>query len=74
MPPPAFGLRALCRAAGRNALHQLRLFFTALQFFTRLPIPRWVGFDAGWLQHATRYFPAVGLLVGLVTAVVYGLA
>ena len=74
MPPPASGLRAWCRATGRHAVHQLRLFFTALQFFTRLPIPRWVGFDAAWLQHATRYFPAVGLLVGLVTALVYGVA
>jgi len=74
MPPSASGLRAWCRATARHAVHQLRLFFTALQFFTRLPIPRWVGFDAAWLQHATRYFPAVGLLVGLVTALVYGVA
>jgi adenosylcobinamide-GDP ribazoletransferase len=54
--------------------HQLRLFFIALQFFTRLPIPRWVGFDADWLHHASRYFPAVGLVVGTVAAMVYGLA
>ena len=33
-------------------MHQLRLFFTALQFFTRLPIPRWVGFDPSWLNQA----------------------
>ena len=26
-------------------MQQLRLFFIALQFFTRLPIPRWVGFE-----------------------------
>ncbi|MFC3109740.1 adenosylcobinamide-GDP ribazoletransferase [Undibacterium arcticum] len=57
-----------------SGLHQLRLFFIALQFFTRLPIPRWVGFDAGWLQHAARYFPAVGLVVGTITAAVYTLA
>jgi adenosylcobinamide-GDP ribazoletransferase len=57
-----------------RCVHQLRLFFIALQFFTRLPIPRWVGFDAQWLQHASRYFPAVGLLVGLLSAAVYALA
>jgi len=45
-------------------VQQLRLFFTALQFFTRLPIPRWVGFEPDWLQHASRYFPLVGLVVG----------
>src|SRR5450830_627030 len=60
--------------AGSGLRYQLRLFFTALQFFTRLPVPRWVGFDAAWLQHATRYFPAVGILVGMVCAIVYGLA
>lgn len=52
-------------------VHQLRLFFIALQFFTRLPIPRWVGFDAQWLQHASRYFPLVGVLVAAFTALVY---
>jgi adenosylcobinamide-GDP ribazoletransferase len=54
--------------------HQLRLFFIALQFFTRLPIPRWVGFQPEWLQHAARYFPLVGLVVGMAAAAVYGVA
>lgn len=58
--------------AGR-VIHQCRLFFTAVQFFTRLPVPRWVGFDPGWLHQSTRYFPAVGLLVGVATAIVYAL-
>lgn len=52
-------------------LHQLRLFFIALQFFTRIPIPAWVGFDAAWLHQASRYFPAVGWVVGAVSASVY---
>ena len=55
-------------------LHQLRLFFIALQFFTRIPIPRWVGFEPEWLHHASRYFPATGWVVGLVSAGVYLLA
>jgi adenosylcobinamide-GDP ribazoletransferase len=55
-------------------VHQLRLFFIALQFFTRLPVPRWVGFEPDWLQHAARYFPLVGLLVGVIAAAVYGVA
>lgn len=54
-------------------MHQLRLFFIALQFFTRIPIPRWVGFDASWLHHASRYFPAVGWVVAVCTALVYAL-
>ncbi|NYT25781.1 adenosylcobinamide-GDP ribazoletransferase [Alcaligenaceae bacterium] len=56
------------------ALHQLRLFFTALQFFTRVPIPRWVGFAPEWLNHCTRYYPLVGLLVGAVAALAYAAA
>lgn len=55
-------------------MHQLRLFFTALQFFTRLPIPRWVGFDPAWLNQASRYFPLVGVVVALITAAVYAVA
>jgi adenosylcobinamide-GDP ribazoletransferase len=58
----------------RTALHQLRLFFIALQFFTRLPIPRWVGFDAAWLHHASRYFPLVGMVVAAIAAAVYAAA
>jgi adenosylcobinamide-GDP ribazoletransferase len=52
-------------------VHQFRLFFIALQFFTRLPIPRWVGFEAGWLHHASRYFPLVGIVVAGLCALVY---
>ena len=55
-------------------MHQLRLFFIALQFFTRIPIPSWVGFDPAWLHQASRYFPAVGWVVALVSAGVFGLA
>jgi len=55
-------------------MHQLRLFFTALQFFTRLPIPGWVGFDPAWLNQASRYFPLVGLVVAAITGATYALA
>ena len=50
-------------------IHELRLFFIALQFLTRLPVPRWVGFEAAWLNQSARHFPAVGLCVGGVAAV-----
>ena len=44
------------------------VFLTAMQFFTRLPIPQWVGFEAAWLREAARFFPLIGVLVGVVTA------
>ena len=55
-------------------MQQLRLFFIAVQFFTRLPIPRWVGFEQEWLHHASRYFPLVGIVVGAIGAGVYAAA
>ena len=60
-------------AAPGGLRYQLRLFFTALQFFTRLPAPRWVGFESDWLAHATRYFAAIGLLVAILCAAVYSI-
>ena len=50
--------------------HELRLFFIALQFFTRVRVPRWVGFEPAWLHDSARHFPAVGLCVGAVGALV----
>lgn len=55
-------------------MHQLRLFFIALQFFTRIPIPAWVGFEQDWLRQSSRYFPATGWIVGGVCAGVYAAA
>lgn len=45
---------------------QLEYFFAALRFFTRLPVPAWVGHSETQLNHATRYFPLVGWIVGLI--------
>ncbi len=58
----------------RAVLHELRLFFTALQFLTRVPVPAWVGFEPSWLQHCVRYFPLAGALVGCVGALVMAVA
>lgn len=46
-------------------------FLGALRFFTRLPVPAWVGHSAEHLNRSARYFPAVGLLVGGIGALVY---
>ncbi|MET0209551.1 MAG: adenosylcobinamide-GDP ribazoletransferase [Burkholderiaceae bacterium] len=51
-------------------MHQVRLFFIALQFFTRVPVPRWVGFQPDWLQQCARFFPLVGAVIGGVSALV----
>lgn len=50
---------------------QLELFFIALGFFTRLPVPAWVGWAPEQLTQATRYFPLVGWVVGGLVAAGY---
>jgi adenosylcobinamide-GDP ribazoletransferase len=53
---------------------ELDYFFAALRFFTRLPVPAWVGHSQDQLDHATRYFPLVGILIGCIGAGVTELA
>lgn len=53
---------------------ELEYFFAALRFFTHLPVPAWVGHSQDQLDHAARYFPLVGLLVGAIGAGVTELA
>ncbi|WP_173402832.1 adenosylcobinamide-GDP ribazoletransferase, partial [Methylibium sp. T29] len=50
--------------------HELRVFFVALQFLTRLPVPHWVGHESKLLQRAVRHFPLVGALIGATGAAV----
>lgn len=52
----------------------LRLLLTAVQFYTRVPVPRWVGHSETQLAAATPYFAIVGLGVGLATGLVFALA
>ncbi|BAJ00628.1 adenosylcobinamide-GDP ribazoletransferase [Shewanella violacea] len=50
---------------------ELTLFFIAMGFFTRIPMPTWVKVDADNLNKASRYFGLVGVLVGAISALVY---
>jgi adenosylcobinamide-GDP ribazoletransferase len=45
-------------------LFELRLLLTAVQYFTRLPMPAWVGHSAEQLRGSGRYFSLVGVLIG----------
>ena len=42
----------------------LRLFLTAIQFLTRLPVPKWIHVSEETLGKATKFFPLVGVIVG----------
>jgi adenosylcobinamide-GDP ribazoletransferase len=53
---------------------ELGAFFAALGYFTRLPVPAWVGYSADGLACAARYLPLIGLLVGGAGALAFWLA
>jgi adenosylcobinamide-GDP ribazoletransferase len=47
---------------------EIRIFFTALMFFTRIPCPKWVDHSEEYLNKSSRYYPLVGILVGSISA------
>lgn len=53
--------------------HELRLVLVATQFLTRIPI-QLNQYQPQWLHQSSRHFPAVGILVGVLCALVYWLA
>lgn len=59
-------LSCLCR--------EWRNFLLAIGFFTRIPVPKMVDFQESELNHAAKYFPLVGILVGMVGAGAFLLA
>ena len=55
----------------RVLVDEARYAFTALGYFTRIPVPGWVGFEPHYLAAAARWFPLVGVLVGALSAAVF---
>jgi adenosylcobinamide-GDP ribazoletransferase len=51
--------------------NELEYFFGAIRFFTRLPVPAWVGHSSQALEHSSRYFPLVGLMIGGIAAALF---
>jgi len=49
-------------------------FRHALRFMTVLPVRSSDTLEADWLARASRFFPAVGVVVGLASAIVFGIA
>ena len=52
---------------------EVRIFFTALMFFTRIPCPKWVDHSEEYLNKASKYFPVIGIIVGAISALIYWL-
>ncbi|MEM9897221.1 MAG: adenosylcobinamide-GDP ribazoletransferase, partial [Bacteroidota bacterium] len=44
---------------------ELKIFFTAVMFYTRIPCPSWVDHSAEYINKSVRYFPIIGWIIGL---------
>lgn len=53
---------------------ELRNFFLALGFFTRIPVPDFADFQEAELNQSSKYFPLVGIVVGIVGALAFVIA
>ena len=53
---------------------EIRIFFTALMFFTRIPCPKWVDHSEEYLNKSSKYFPLMGWIVGGGSALVFWLS
>src|SRR5262249_11399633 len=58
----------------KDLMRETDAFFHALRFMTVLPVKGRETLEADWLAHASKYFPAVGIVVGLACAIVFAIA
>ena len=54
--------------------HQLNLFYLALSFFSRLPVPKTMQYSAELLHQSNRYFSLVGIVLALILISFYSVA
>lgn len=50
---------------------QINLFWTALMFYTRIPCPKHIDYSEDNLNKATRFFPLIGWIVGIISFIIY---
>lgn len=57
-----------------NIKFEWQYFLLALGFFTRVPVPDFADFQEADLNYSAKYFPLIGIIVGLVGAGIYVLS
>lgn len=50
---------------------ELRIFYTALMFLTRLPVPRFTDHSPEYLERSVKYFPLVGWIVAAISGLTF---
>jgi adenosylcobinamide-GDP ribazoletransferase len=53
---------------------ELHIFFTSLMFYTRIPCPKNIDHHPDYLNKATRYFPLIGWIVGIISFIAFYLS
>ena len=53
---------------------EIRIFFTALMFYTRIPCPANIDHSPEYINKATRYFPLIGCIVGGISYAFFGIS
>lgn len=53
---------------------EIKIFFTALMFYTRIPCPKNIDHAEENLNKATRYFPLIGWIVGAISFIVFAIS
>jgi adenosylcobinamide-GDP ribazoletransferase len=50
---------------------EIRLFFTAIMFTSRIPVPRFTDHSPEYLEKSVKYFPFVGWVVGAISGLTF---
>jgi len=50
---------------------ELKIFFTAMMFYTRIPCPKWVDHSQEYLVKSVRYLPLIGWIVGALSGITF---
>ena len=50
---------------------EFKLIFTAIMFYSRIPVPQSTGYSDEQMNKSTRYFPLVGIIIGGIGAVLF---
>jgi adenosylcobinamide-GDP ribazoletransferase len=54
--------------------NEIKIFFTALMFYTRIPCPKNIDHHPDFINKATRYFPLIGWIVSGISFLFYWLS
>lgn len=46
---------------------ELKIFLTAVMFYTRIPCPSWVDHSPNYINKSIRYFPVIGWIIGFLS-------